>query len=231
MPFCISQNADTQVTAATGRHAKPSPAARYSPSCKQPQTLTSMHAVGTGGEYRVSVFVKCETATAAGAAAEIVRGRKSHKIFQRCQELMQQASWRNLWVTVFCEMRNSDHLNPPRPPEIVCCQVRCRLQSLGTYVFCSWWLYSGSPLLGECMHTVGDNRLPWPPHTPLTASEHDTVMDFMDSFNFVVYNDSIKVWFVYFHVCYTPFQSCRPFCLHQHIFECGKGHCLKKCMS
>ena len=42
-------------------------------------------------------------------------------------------------------------------------------------------------------------------------------LSFTDSFNFVIYNDSIKLRSVYFHVCFTDFRSRRAaLYLHHH---------------
>ena len=58
-----------------------------------------------------------------------------------------------------------------------------------------------SPLPRERMLTVAADRHPWPHRLQFAASGHATVRPSQTLFNFVVYNDSINLRFIYFHVC------------------------------
>ena len=115
-----------------------------------------------------------------------------------------------LQMSVFCEMVtiSAAALNRLLPTD-------CSLRSLETYVFCHQRLYLDSSLSGNAIvcpsATSSISLCILSPATVFrfASSRECYCLPFSDFFNFVVYNHSIKVRFVYFHVCSTSFWSRR----------------------
>ena len=111
-----------------------------------------MHAAGSGGEYRALVFCKTRNSDG-GRRCWNSSWSTSHKIFLQAPRI--DAASIAAAITGVQILRNGDHLNLPRSPEIICCQLCCSSWSWGIpeivccQLCCSSWS-SGIPEIVCC---------------------------------------------------------------------------------